>query len=214
MMRAVVMLLCMVPTLGWAAPGRHEAGKNPIVFLRSPLEITTSAAPPEPAEAAEEGETGGEAGLPARRTPPGNRNVNLKHTLSVEVHAAVADHRDMLADLKQHSDRTGLLWVYEAERPARLDASLLTEASDIVAIGKNGVVQQTLSAVPPEAEDLPDYAKPPYAVLFLKQGNVARMGIRPGDKVRHRIFEGGTLVEHMVRGQTNVQTGPVIFQSR
>lgn len=193
-------LLC-IPHLAMA----EGASQTPIVFIRSPMEIRVAVPEPKAEEKTEE--------VKGERRPPAGNQV-ITHTFAAEVRYVVAGQKEYTVDLKTHTERSGILWVYAAERPAELDTALLTDEADVLALGKSGQIQQVLPGVAPEAEDIAPFGKAPYALVFLKAGSAARLGVKPGDRVIHRVFKGGTLTEQMVDGQSNAQAGPVIFRSR
>lgn len=61
---------------------------------------------------------------------------------------------------------------------------------DIIFIGEDGRVQNVGSGIPFSEAPVPSAGSARY-VLELNAGTAAKLGVQPGDKVRHRLIPGG-----------------------
>jgi hypothetical protein len=61
---------------------------------------------------------------------------------------------------------------------------------DMIFIGADGVVRRVHARAVPHDETTIPSGVPVRAVLEIAGGEAARLGIRPGDRVRHPIFGG------------------------
>lgn len=85
----------------------------------------------------------------------------------------------------------GMLFDYQQPQPVSMWMRNTLIPLDMVFISADGrIVNIRERAVPHSLESIPS-AGPVRAVLELNGGTVARLGIKPGDRVRHPIFGNG-----------------------
>jgi hypothetical protein len=90
--------------------------------------------------------------------------------------AEIAPDHGMLFDFKR--DRMVAMWMRNTFIP--LDMLFLSQSGEVVTIAENAV---------PHNEMTISSKVRVRAVLELKAGTVERLGIKPGDRVKHEMFE-------------------------
>lgn len=87
------------------------------------------------------------------------------------------------------ADDHGML--FDFERPQRVSFWMRNTmiSLDIIFIGADGRILNIAERATPYSEDDIPSAGPALGVLEIRGGRAAELGIRPGDRVRHRIFE-------------------------
>lgn len=88
-------------------------------------------------------------------------------------------------------DRQGMLFDFLTEQHVGFWMRNTLIPLDMLFIGKDGVIRHLHENAVPLSEETIASRYPVRAVLEINGGLVRRLGIRPGDRVRHRIFEGG-----------------------
>jgi uncharacterized membrane protein (UPF0127 family) len=114
---------------------------------------------------------------------------SARHTFTVEL-AATGPERDTgLMHRNQLAADRGMLFDFQREQPVRfwmrntfipLDMIFIRANGEIIAIAENTVPHSETPVGPP---------RPAQAVLELAGGTAARLGLKPGDVVRHPIFK-------------------------
>lgn len=82
----------------------------------------------------------------------------------------------------------GMLFDFQAQQPVRMWMKDTFIPLDMVFISKQGIVVTVKRGAQPESEDVISSVLPAYAVLEVNAGVAQRIGLLPGDIVRHPIF--------------------------
>lgn len=82
----------------------------------------------------------------------------------------------------------GMLFDFHAERPVMMWMKNTYIPLDMIFISKQGIVVTVKRDAQPESEDIISSVLPVYAVLEVNAGVAQRIGLLPGDIVRHSIF--------------------------
>jgi uncharacterized membrane protein (UPF0127 family) len=85
---------------------------------------------------------------------------------------------------------TGMLFPYDAPRELTMWMRNTYIPLDLVFIRKDGVVHRIEKRAEPLSERIIASQGPVSAVLELPGGDAERLGLEPGDRVRHPYFEG------------------------
>lgn len=88
-------------------------------------------------------------------------------------------------------ERQGMLFDFLAEQHVGFWMRNTLIPLDMLFIGADGVIRHLHENAVPLSEETIASRYPVRAVLEINGGLARRLGIRPGDRVRHRIFEGG-----------------------
>ncbi len=82
----------------------------------------------------------------------------------------------------------GMLFDFHAERPVMMWMKNTFIPLDMIFVSKQGIVVTVKRDAQPESEDIISSVLPAYAVLEVNAGVAQRIGLLPGDIVRHSIF--------------------------
>jgi uncharacterized membrane protein (UPF0127 family) len=144
----------------------------------------------------------------AAATSTAKVDINVPHTtspdfvtepLSIETASGRLDYRVEIADddaERQHGlmyrtsmpDMHGMLFIFPQARPQAFWMRNTYMPLDIIYIGEDGrIVSIAANARPFDESPLPSEG-PAIGVLEIYGGKAAELGIKPGDRVRHRMF--------------------------
>lgn len=85
----------------------------------------------------------------------------------------------------------GMLFVYPGEQQIRMWMRNTLIPLDMLFIGSDGRIIDLAEDTVPLSEDIIASSGPARAVIELGSGTARRLGIRPGDRVRHPLFGDG-----------------------
>ena len=114
--------------------------------------------------------------------------ANGEREIAIEVAETPEDMAMGLMFRTQLSDTAGMLFPSPAPREATMWMRNTYIPLDMVFIRADGVVHRIAAMTQPLSEEIVASQGPVLAVLELAGGNASRLGIKPGDKVRHRVF--------------------------
>lgn len=89
----------------------------------------------------------------------------------------------------QLADSAGMLFWYGSAHDITMWMRNTYIPLDMVFIGEGGTIARIEAETEPLSEQIIAAGSPVIAVLEIPGGAAARLGIKPGDKVRHRLFE-------------------------
>ncbi|MHA1598846.1 MAG: DUF192 domain-containing protein [Alphaproteobacteria bacterium] len=114
-----------------------------------------------------------------------------RYDFKIEVARTAAQRKQGLM-FRRHMDAdAGMLFDYGRDRPVAMWMKNTLIALDMLFIGADGrIVNIARDATPGSLSNIPS-SGPVRAVLELNAGTVARLDIRPGDRIEHEIFRGG-----------------------
>lgn len=92
--------------------------------------------------------------------------------------------------VKSLADNEGMLFVYPAPQTISMWMKNTFIPLDMIFIRPNGKVARVVANTKPHSLDIIESKEPVLAVLELKGGTAARLGIRAGVSVRHHAFRG------------------------
>lgn len=111
-----------------------------------------------------------------------------RHKLRVEIARTPATRRQGLMFRPEMALDAGMLFDYGRERPVAMWMKNTLIALDMLFISADGgIVNIAENTVPGSLETISS-SGPVLAVLELNGGTVARLNIRPGDRIEHEIF--------------------------
>jgi uncharacterized membrane protein (UPF0127 family) len=117
--------------------------------------------------------------------------ANGEKRLSVEVALSAEDKALGLMFRTALSDDSGMLFVYETDTVITMWMKNTYIPLDMVFIRADGVVAHIAVMTEPLSEEIVSSQGPARYVLELAGGAAARLGLRVGDKVRHRLIGAG-----------------------
>lgn len=85
----------------------------------------------------------------------------------------------------------GMLFVYAAEQPIRMWMRNTLIPLDMLFVAEDGRIVTIAENTEPLSEAVIASSEPALGVIELNGGTARRLGIRPGDRVRHPAFAGG-----------------------
>ncbi len=131
----------------------------------------------------------------ARAAEPFERDVadilagdGKRHRFRVEIVSTPADRSQGLQGRKQLAADTGMLFDFGVALPVYMWMKNTYIALDMIFIAPDGRIVNIARGTTPESLAVIESAGSVRAVLEVPAGTVARLGIKPGDRVEHRIF--------------------------
>ncbi len=110
------------------------------------------------------------------------------HRFTIEL-ARTAEQRALgLMFRDQLPSDTGMLFIYDRERPVGMWMKNTLIPLDMLFIGSDGRIFQIVERTVPHSTEVIEAERPARAVLELNGGTAHRLGIEPGDRVRHEVF--------------------------
>lgn len=109
-------------------------------------------------------------------------------TFKVEVMRTEGDRARGLMFRRYMPEDRGMLFDFEIEQPVMMWMKNTYLPLDMVFISRAGKVVNIARDAEPMSETIIPSGAPAYAVLELNAGAAARIGLKPGDQVRHPIF--------------------------
>ncbi|SMH58682.1 DUF192 domain-containing protein [Azospirillum agricola] len=106
----------------------------------------------------------------------------------VELAETMAQQAQGLMFRERMADDAGMLFIYDSVRPASFWMKNTLIPLDMLFIGADGHIVNIHERAVPQSLDSINSAGPVKAILELNGGMSARLGIRPGDLVRHSTF--------------------------
>ena len=106
-------------------------------------------------------------------------------------YAAIAPARPDVPDATCLSDQ-GMLFDFGKPRPVQMWMKNTYISLDMIFIRADGTVIGIGADTVPLSEDTVGVAEPVKGVLEVVAGTAARIGLKPGDRIRHRIFGTGS----------------------
>ncbi|MBP2226918.1 uncharacterized membrane protein (UPF0127 family) [Azospirillum agricola] len=111
-----------------------------------------------------------------------------KFRFDVELAETMAQQAQGLMFRERMADDAGMLFIYDSVRPASFWMKNTLIPLDMLFIGADGRIVNIHERAVPQSLDSINSAGPVKAILELNGGMSARLGIRPGDLVRHSTF--------------------------
>ncbi len=111
-----------------------------------------------------------------------------RHRFRVEIVATPANRAQGLQGRKQLDPDAGMLFDFAVARPVYMWMKNTYIALDMIFIAPDGRIVNIAPGTTPESLAVIESAGPVRAVLEVPAGTAARLGIKPGDRVEHRIF--------------------------
>jgi hypothetical protein len=113
-----------------------------------------------------------------------------EHSFSIEVASTEKEKALGLMFRTQLRDDQGMLFPYTAERGLQMWMHNTYIPLDMLFIRADGTITRIEERAEPLSDRVISSGSPVLAVLELPGGAAARLGIKPGDKVRYPIFSG------------------------
>jgi len=112
-----------------------------------------------------------------------------RHRFRVEIVSTPQDRAQGLQGRKRLDPDTGMLFDFGVPLPVYMWMKNTFVALDMIFIAADGRIVNIARATTPESLAIIESAGPVRAVLEVPAGTAARLGVRPGDRVEHRIFQ-------------------------
>ncbi len=122
------------------------------------------------------------------RQPLSVKGTEKTHDFIVEMAITPEQQQQGLMHRTQLPDDRGMLFVFAQEQPAAMWMKNTKLALDMLFIDKHGRIVHVAPDNVPESTRRIVSPKPALAVLELPAGTAARLGIRIGDQVMHKVF--------------------------
>lgn len=111
-----------------------------------------------------------------------------RYRFDVELAQTMAQQAQGLMFRESMAADAGMLFIYDSVRPASFWMKNTLLPLDMIFIAADGRVVNIHERAVPGSLDSVNSAGPVKAILELNGGMSARLGIRPGDRVRHETF--------------------------
>jgi uncharacterized membrane protein (UPF0127 family) len=112
------------------------------------------------------------------------------HPFSVEVVATEEERAKGLMFRKELPEGKGMLFDFKVEAPVSFWMKNTYVSLDMIFIRADGRIASIAENTEPLSERMVPSAGPVRGVLEVVAGTTRKLGIRPGDRVAHRIFAG------------------------
>jgi len=112
-----------------------------------------------------------------------------RHEFRVELADTPAERAKGLMYRKQMPADQGMLFVFQVESPIMMWMKNTYIPLDMVFVSRHGMVTAIATDAVPMSEATISSDGPAYAVIELNAGTVAKIGLKPGDEVRHPSFK-------------------------
>jgi len=113
-----------------------------------------------------------------------------EHSFAIEVATTAKEQALGLMYRTELSDTQGMLFPYAAERSLQMWMHNTYIPLDMLFIRSDGTIARIEEQAEPLSDRVISSGTPVLAVLEIPGGAAARLGIKPGDKVRYPIFSG------------------------
>lgn len=133
------------------------------------------------------------AGVPAWSAPTETLEIVTKggvYPFSVEVVDTDASRQKGLMFRKTVPEGTGMLFDFKMDAPVSFWMKNTYVSLDMIFIRNDGTIASIAENTKPMSEDLVPAGTPVRGVLEVVAGTVRKLGIKPGDRVAHRVFSG------------------------
>ncbi len=111
-----------------------------------------------------------------------------RHRFRVEIVSTPQDRAQGLQGRKQLDPDAGMLFDFAVALPVYMWMKNTYIALDMIFIAPDGRIANIARGTTPESLVIIESAGPVRAVLEVPAGTAARLGVKPGDRVEHRIF--------------------------
>ncbi len=112
-----------------------------------------------------------------------------RHPFTVEIASTPEQRTQGLQGRRRLAADTGMLFDFGRNQPVFMWMKNTFVSLDMIFIAADGRIANIAAETPPESLAVIESAGLVKAVLEVPAGTAARLGIRPGDRVEHRIFE-------------------------
>ncbi len=112
-----------------------------------------------------------------------------EHKIKVEIADDDEERRVGLMYREELAPGTGMLFDFGETRPVSMWMKNTLIPLDMAFIDKSGVIRRIAENTTPRSLESIPSGTPVSAVLEVNAGVFERLGVKPGDKVKHRIFE-------------------------
>jgi uncharacterized membrane protein (UPF0127 family) len=112
-----------------------------------------------------------------------------QHSFSVEVMRTDEQRARGLMNRRFMAQDRGMLFDFKREEPVAMWMKNTYLSLDMVFIDKSGKVVNIAENTEPLSERIIPSAGPVLAVLELNAGTARRIGLKPGDRLRHSLFK-------------------------
>lgn len=170
---ALAVLLAVAACTPPPKPGAASAEPPPPIATRPAVRIPADA-PPEP--------------VPGPRETMTIATAGGIRTFQVEIADTEAERAQGLMYRRSMGPDDGMLFDFQSEKQNYFWMKNTYIPLDMLFISQDGTIAAIASDTTPLSEDPVGPGVPTLAVLELNAGRAAELGIRPGDKARHRIF--------------------------
>lgn len=112
-----------------------------------------------------------------------------QHTITVEVADDEKSREVGLMYRRSIGADEGMLFIYKDEQELTMWMKNTYISLDMIFVRKNGVVSHVETNTEPFSEAIISSRGPVVAVIEMGAGSAARLGLKPGDQVRHAAFK-------------------------
>ena len=130
----------------------------------------------------------GWGGAERQQEPLTIRTSSGAHDFRVELATPSDQQATGLMYRRKMAADAGMLFVYPSDAPVSMWMKNTFIPLDMFFIGSDGRITHIAERTVPQSTELIGSNGPVRAVLELNGGTASRLGIRPGDRVIHRIF--------------------------
>ncbi len=111
-----------------------------------------------------------------------------EHPFKVEVADTDAERERGLMQRRSMPADHGMLFDFKMEEPLAMWMKNTYIPLDMVFVTRGGLVTNIAADAKPMSQEIIPSGGPVYAVIELNAGSARRIGLAPGDRVRHRLF--------------------------
>lgn len=113
-----------------------------------------------------------------------------RHSFTIEIARTVAQRARGLMFRESMPPDAGMLFLYPAEQQIRMWMKNTLIPLDMLFVASDGRILEIAERTEPLSEEIIASSGAARAVIELNGGTAERLGIRPGDRVRHALLGG------------------------
>jgi uncharacterized protein len=115
--------------------------------------------------------------------------ANGSHEITVEVADSEEERSTGLMFRRSIGEKEGMLFIYDREQDITMWMKNTYISLDMIFVRRNGVISHIEANTEPFSQEIIGSGGPALAVVEMGAGSAKRLGLKPGDKVRHPAFK-------------------------
>lgn len=115
--------------------------------------------------------------------------ANGSHEITVEVADSEEERSTGLMFRRSIGAKEGMLFIYDGEQDITMWMKNTYISLDMIFVKRDGVISHIEANTEPFSQEIIGSGGPALAVIEMAGGSARRLGLKPGDRVRHPTFK-------------------------